>query len=225
MASVLNDTMATAKTLFGSAKDGAEHAASTAKGAVASAREGTGHAVSSARSTLLESIHAVTGIATALRSFDPGSALGLVGLQRRRGPFLSAAVFSAGFVAGAGAGVLFAPMAGADLRRTLLKSWRGFEVELKEVLGRAAAEVEQVEEKAEELVGKAKEAAKKVEGKVEGGAEALKSGAKTKAEAVASAVKEGMHDAKSMVSAATDPAHDSDGGKPARGAAAGHRAS
>jgi hypothetical protein len=38
----------------------------------------------------------------------------------KRSPLVSIAIFGAGVAVGAGAGLLFAPMSGADMRRTLL---------------------------------------------------------------------------------------------------------
>ena len=190
MATMLNDSMAAAINLMGSARETSASAVDAAKSAVETAKEGTGHAVTSARSTLLDGVHAVTGLASMLRSLQPEDALGWVGLARRRSPLLSFAVFTAGFAAGAGAGLLFAPTSGADLRKTIFQGLRGLMGDAKDVAEKAEAKVEKIEDKAEKMAGKAKD-------KVE-----------HKAAAATSAVKESFQDARSMVAAATDPAHD-----------------
>ena len=190
MATMLNDSMAAAINFMGSARETSASAVDAAKSAVETAKEGTGHAVTSARSTLLDGVHAVTGLASMLRSLQPEDALGWVGLARRRSPLLSFAVFTAGFAAGAGAGLLFAPTSGADLRKTIFQGLRGLMGDAKDVAEKAEAKVEKIEDKAEKMAGKAKD-------KVE-----------TKAAAATSAVKESFQDARSMVAAATDPAHD-----------------
>lgn len=190
MATMLNDSMAAAINFMGSARETSASAVDAAKSAVETAKEGTGHAVTSARSTLLDGVHAVTGLASMLRSLQPEDALGWVGLARRRSPLLSFAVFTAGFAAGAGAGLLFAPTSGADLRKTIFQGLRGLMGDAKDVAEKAEAKVEKIEDKAEKMAGKAKD-------KVE-----------HKAAAATSAVKESFQDAKSMVAAATDPAHD-----------------
>jgi gas vesicle protein len=232
MASMLNETMATAKNIMGSAREGSLHAVDAAKSAVEAAKDGTGHAVTSARSSLLDGVHTVSGIVSMLRGLDSNDALGWVGLSRRRSPIVTMAIFSAGFAVGAGAGVLFAPTSGKDLRGSLLKAWKGLMSDAKGAAESAASEVVKIEHKAEDLAGKAKDAVVKaeheVENKVAAGAEAIKDGVKTKAAAAASAIKETVNDAKSVVSAASDPAHETpssnDANKPHR-SGPGHRAS
>ncbi len=213
MATMLDDTMATAKNLMGSAKEGTEQAAS------------------SVRSSVMDGVHAVTSVAAMLRSLDSNDALGWVGLSRRRSPLVSMAIFGAGFAAGAGAGMLLAPTSGADLRRNLMKGLMGLWGDAKVVAEKAEAEVETLEHKAEDLAGKAKDAVKKAEGKVEtkvvDTAKTVEDSVKNKAAAAVSTVKDAAHDAKSMMAASSDPAHDSaETGKPAtRGTGAGHRPS
>ncbi|MFO0762018.1 MAG: YtxH domain-containing protein [Byssovorax sp.] len=107
MANTMNDaihgTKHAAKDVMGSAKKGAEHAASTA------------------RTTLMEGISTVAGVITILRGLHLNDALGWIGLERRRGPWAPLAAFGAGVAVGAGAGMLFAPMSGADTRRYLMQ--------------------------------------------------------------------------------------------------------
>lgn len=216
MASMLNETMATAKNIMGSAREGSVHAVDAAKSAVEAAKDGTEHAVTSARSSLLDGAHTVSGIISMLRGIDSNDALGWVGLARRRSPVFTMAIFSAGFAVGAGAGVLFAPTSGKDLRGAILKAWKGLMTDAKGAAESAASEVVKIEHKAEDLVGKAKDAVVKaehdVENKVAAGAESLKDGVKTKAAAAVSAIKDTVNDAKSAVSAATDPAHEASSG-------------
>jgi gas vesicle protein len=181
MSSTLNDTM-------GAAKD-----------VVESAKEGTEHAVSSARSTLLDGVKAIGGIIAMLKSFQLDDGLGWVGLERRRTPFYSAAIFGMGVAVGAGVGMLFAPKSGVELRRMILDQLKAFGAE-------AQAEVKDVEEKAEDLAGKAKDAVKKAERKVEGKVEAA-------ASAVKETVKDTVSDAKSALHTATDT---TEANKPAR---------
>lgn len=220
MATMLNDSMAAAINFMGSARETTANAVDAAKSAAETAKEGTGHAVTSARSTLMDGVHAVTGLASMLRSLQPEDALGWVGLARRRSPLLSFAVFTAGFAAGAGAGLLFAPTSGADLRKNLFKGLQGLMGDAKDVAEKAEAKVEKIEDKAEKLAGKAKDKVENLAGKAKDKAEDLASNVKdaaskvedkveTKAAAATSAVKESFQDAKSMVAAATDPAHDS----------------
>jgi gas vesicle protein len=148
----LDDTMKNAQKLVDETKDNA------------------GHAASRARSTVLEGVHAVASTITMLRGLGVGDALRWVGLQRRTNlatPFLT---FGAGFLAGAAAGVLFAPMAGNDLRRRLAKQAMGLEHDVEKAgadakeqvtqrVEKASAEVkERVTQKADELAGVAKDA-------------------------------------------------------------------
>ena len=238
MATMLNGTMA--KNIMDSALETSTSAVGAAKGAVEAAKVGTGHAVTSARSTLMDGVHAVTGIASMLRSLGPDDALGWVGLARRRSPLRSFAVFTAGFAAGAGAGLLLAPTSGADLRKNIFKGLQGLMGDAKDVAEKAEAKVEKIEGKAEKLAGKAKDKVEDLAGKAKDKAEDLAGSAKdaarkvedkveTKATAAANAVKDTFQDAKSMVAAATDPAHDSnvtnEPNKPARVQPGTHRPS
>ena len=153
MSSTLNDTVGAAKSTFESAK------------------EGTQHAVSNARSTLLDGLRAVSGIVTIVKGLQLADPLAWIGLERRRGPFESLAIFGAGVAVGAGVGVLFAPTSGADLRRTIAARLKGLEKGAERVVEKAEAGVKEgvkdVEQKAEDLAGKAKDAAVGAEKKVE----------------------------------------------------------
>lgn len=236
MATMLKGTLA--KNIMDSALETSTSAASVAKGAVEAARVGTGHAVTSARSSLMDGVHAVTGIASILRNLHADDALGWIGLARRRSPLVSFAAFTVGFAAGAGAGLLLAPTSGAELRKNLFKGLQGLMGDAKDVAEKAEARVEKIEDKAEKLAGKAKNKVEDVAGKAKDRAEDLAGKAKDKAEDLAgkakdkaeelagsakdaarkvedkaadatSVVKDTFRDAKSMVAAATDPAHDS----------------
>ena len=162
MSSMLNDTMNTAKSALSSAKEGLETAKVT-----------TEHAATTTRSVLLEGFKAVSGVVTMLRHLDGDDALGWVGLARKSSPLRSLGVFGAGVAVGAGLGMVFAPMSGAKLRRTLLSRLTDAADEAKETVEHAGAQVSekvtqqvsQVEDKAKDLAGKAGEAVKSVEDK------------------------------------------------------------
>ena len=189
MSKILNNTMGTTKDAMASVKEGAEHA-------VASVKEGAEHAASSARVTWLDGVKAVTGVVALVRGLGLDDGLGWLGLARRRSPLVPFAMFGAGVAVGAGASLLFAPMSGADLRRTILRQLKGVQHEAKDALHRAES---QVEDKAEELSGKAKGAANKVERKV---AEKVDQGAEAvnqKVDAAAEAVKDTVEDARAML--------------------------
>jgi len=93
----------------------------TAVNGAEAVRESTGQTLVSTLSAMVKVVNAVSGVVAVLRSLDLGrdDRLAWFGLERRR-PRRSAAVFSAGVTVGAGLGMLFAPMAGTALRRTLL---------------------------------------------------------------------------------------------------------
>lgn len=201
MASILNETV-------GSAKDAME-----------SAKEGTQHAYASTRSMVMDGVHVLAGIMPILRSFSYDGMLSRVGLERRRSPFEGAALFGAGMVVGAGIGVFFAPMSGERLRQKLFSTLKK---DANEAVDRVEAGVKQVEEKAEDIADKAKNAAMKVERKIERkiddgtaavegaakhGADAVKSGA----DAAAGALKHAAQDAKSMVSSAANGTNGANG--------------
>jgi gas vesicle protein len=197
MATTLNGTMGSAKSAIDAAMNGASHAAGTAQHALENAKDGTEHAVASARSTVMDGIHAFTSAVTMIRNLGVADALGWIGLERRRSPLAAMGIFSAGFAAGAGAGLLFAPMSGAAMRRKLAKGFMGVEAEVE-------AEVKAMEHKAEALAGKAKDAVMKaehaVEHAVEGGADAVKHGVESAAGAVKEGVKHATDDAKAAMS-------------------------
>jgi gas vesicle protein len=153
MSSMLNDTIG------------------TAKDAVQSAKVGTGFAVSSARSTLLDGIQAVGGLVRMIRGLGLDDGLAWIGLSRRRGAFRDLAVFSAGLAVGAGAGLLFAPMSGADTRRAILDQVKG----LKKVERDVESKVEsKMAEGAEVLKDKVDAAADVVKEKVDAAADVMK---------------------------------------------------
>jgi len=159
MSSILNDTMKTAKNGVDSAKDTAEHALGTAMHAMESAKEGTEHTFMSVMSNVMKGASAVSGLVTMLRSIDRDDGLAWFGLARRNRPFRTLALIGAGVAVGAGLGILFAPMSGAALRRSIMRGEKDLEREAKHTLERAEAGVKEmghkVEEKAETLVGKA----------------------------------------------------------------------
>jgi len=125
-------------------------------------KDNAGHAAIKARSTMLEGIHAVASTITMLRGLGVGDALRWAGLQRRSSPLVPMFTFGAGFLAGAAAGTLFAPMAGADVRRKLADRAMGLERDAEKAGADAKA---RVENKADDLAGKAKDAVNNVESK------------------------------------------------------------
>ena len=141
MSTTLNDTMDTARNVLDSARESGGHALGTARHAMGSARDGTEHAVTSARSTLLDGVKTMTGIVAMLRDLGVSDALGWVGLSRRRSPLLSVAMFGAGVAVGAGAGLMFAPTSGADLRRAILGRLMGPMDAVKDTVRKDAHEV------------------------------------------------------------------------------------
>jgi len=168
MESMLNGTMNTAKDAIDSAREGVEHA-------LGSVKHGTERAVSSTRSSLLDAVHAANELFAMLRGLDRDAALGWVGLERRRGPLSSAAIFGAGVVVGTGVGVLLAPMSGTDLRHALVARLTGLKREVKGSIEQAASSAEKKVEAVTEKTGDAmKKAEQKVESKVTAGIEAVK---------------------------------------------------
>jgi gas vesicle protein len=167
MEHTLNGTINAAKNVVESARGGAEQAFD-------SARHGTEKAVSSTRSALGEAFHTVSQIVGTLRSLDSEDALGWIGLSRRRGPFASMAIFGAGVVVGAGAGVLLAPMSGVEMRTGILRRLQGLAGDAKGALDQVLSEAKDIEAKAEGLVSTAAGALKKAETKVSTDAERAK---------------------------------------------------
>ncbi len=117
MSSIFDDTMSTAKSVVGSARDNAESA-------VGAAKAGAEHAAASTRSTFLDGVRTVTRFVAVLRSLGGDDVLGWVGLARRRGPFATVAAFGAGMAVGAGAALMLAPMSGQALRAKILERLR-----------------------------------------------------------------------------------------------------
>jgi hypothetical protein len=101
MSSTLNDTMKTA--IHG----------------VEAVKEGTEHTVASTIAALAKGATAVSGVITMLRSLDRDDGLAWFGLARKR-PLRSAAILGVGVAVGAGLALIFAPMAGAELRNALM---------------------------------------------------------------------------------------------------------
>jgi gas vesicle protein len=138
-----------------------------------------GTARNAGESALLDGLHIVGGIARMLRGVSLDNGLAWIGLSRRRGALRDLAVFSAGLAVGAGAGLLLAPMAGADTRRSILEQMKGVKTAEHKVENKIA-------EGAEALGDKIDAAADAVKDKVDAAAEAVKH----KVDAVAGAVTE-----------------------------------
>ena len=145
----LNDTVETAKDAAKSTLDSARSTIDSARSTLESARGETQHAASTVFSTLKEGVGVAASTLALIRSLELSDALGWIGLARRRGPFESIAMFGSGVLVGAGLGVLFAPMSGAELRGTLLSRMRGAQKKVEEKAGA-------IEHQAEDLAHKAK---------------------------------------------------------------------
>jgi hypothetical protein len=91
----------------------------TAANGVESVRQGTEHTLVGTLSVLVKAAGAVAGVIGILRGLDRDDGFAWFGFGRRRHPLRPVIVLGAGVVTGAVAGVLLAPMAGADLRQFL----------------------------------------------------------------------------------------------------------
>jgi len=189
MSSIFNDTLETAKNVINTANEGTQQATDTAKHAYKSAKGGADQAASSVRSTWLDGVKTVSSVVSMLRAFQADDALGWVGLSRRRSPIASFGVFSAGLALGAGAGMLFAPMSGRDLRRTIMKSFSGVTDKAKEVATQVEAQATKVEAKVEDVASKVKDAVVQAEHKAASGVVAIKDAAVNKVDTAVTAAK------------------------------------
>lgn len=153
------------------AKDTAKDAFGSAKEAIDSAKGSAEHAASNARSSFLDFAKFAVSVFSTVRGFSSDDALGLIGLARRRSALSDLPAFGAGVVVGAGVGLLFAPMSGTALRRTLLRSLNDLKQEAGDKLEQAGDEVKAVERKVEK---KASDVADAVKGKVEAAEESVK---------------------------------------------------
>jgi gas vesicle protein len=186
----LDDTMKNAQKLMEETKDNA------------------GHAATKARSTMLDGIHAVATTITMLRGLGVGDALRWVGLQRRQSRAVPLFTFGAGFLAGAAAGILFTPMAGADVRRMLAARAMGVERDVEKAGADAKA---RVGEKTDELAGKAKDALHGVEGKAKDAFQGMESKAKDAVHKAEEAVNAGASNVKDAIKSATGGDNDPHG--------------
>jgi YtxH-like protein len=126
-----------------------EHSMKNATKTVDEARETAGKTAHRARSAVLEGLHAAANALTALRGLGLVDALGWVGLQRRRRSAPALVTFGAGFLAGAVAGVLLAPVSGAEMRRSIVERATNIGRKAEDA---GAREVERTGEKASETV-------------------------------------------------------------------------
>lgn len=134
------------------ARDGSTAASETFQSAANTTRVG-----------FLDVLKTVTGTVAAVRSLGVGDMLGWVGLERKRGPFMSVGAFGAGLAVGAGLGMLFAPAAGSETQRKIGKFVRDLVTNEKKELENAAADMKQkaddvahkVTDKVDELKSKA----------------------------------------------------------------------
>lgn len=128
MSSIFDDTMSTARSVVGSARENAENAVGAAKAgaehAVGAAKAGAEHAAATTRSRFLDGLHTVTHLLAVVRSLGGDDVLGWIGLARRRSPIVTFAAFGAGMAVGAGAALVLAPMSGQALRAKILENLR-----------------------------------------------------------------------------------------------------
>ena len=153
MSNPLNDAKSAVNHGVQSAAEAAEHAFGAARKGAVAAKDTAERSAMNVVETALKGMSAAAGIVTMLRHLDLDDGLSWFGLERRRTPLTTVAIFGAGIVVGAGIGCLFAPMSGAAARLAILKAIRRGEAE--------------VEHKAEEIVDKAEELANKAEAKAE----------------------------------------------------------
>ncbi len=83
--------------------------------------------------TLLDGVKLLSGAVKVARAIGPvvtlarlaglRNPLSWVGLARRRGPLATLSLFGAGLAVGAGAGLLYAPRSGPELRRAIVDGW------------------------------------------------------------------------------------------------------
>src|SRR3954469_4106909 len=119
-----------------------------AKNAVSSARHGTEQVVASGVRKFGDAVHAATALVAAARALGIDDALGWAGLQRRRSPLGSLAIFGAGLAVGAGGGAVFASVSGADLRRAFLEPLPG---KAKDVAAKIEVEAKHLDDKVEDI--------------------------------------------------------------------------
>lgn len=119
MSNTLNEAFATAKDVLESAEHGASQAKRASKDAIGAAQQGAERAATSVRTTWWDGVKAVSALGSMIRSFTTDDALGWAGLQRRRSPLTSWAIFVFGAAVGSGLGILLAPTAGAATRKRI----------------------------------------------------------------------------------------------------------
>lgn len=142
MSTTIHDAMGTAKEVLGSAKGGAEHAAT------------------SARTTFFDVAKFAVGVASTLRGFGIDDALGFIGLARKRSLLGAAGIFGAGVAVGAGIGLFFAPTSGRTLRHSILRGLDELKADAGEKIEKVGGEVMEIERKVERKVDAAADAVK-----------------------------------------------------------------
>lgn len=218
---MLNDTMDTVGNAMDNAKNTMGHAVDSAKHAAGSAKKSTERAASVAFSDITSGIRAATEVISMIRNFGVDDALGWIGLARRRQGYESIAIFGSGMIVGAGIGMIFAPMSGADLRKAFLKRLQGAEKEVEKVAGAVKDAVVNAEHKVEDaackakdtVVGAAKDIVHNAEEKVHDAKDAVLGAAKDVAvgaakEAVAGAAKDVVDGAEQKVKDVANKAKD-----------------
>lgn len=120
------------------------------------AQAATTDAVKGARGGLISAIKSVAEVVTVLRGLGADEVLRKIGLMRGRTPLASLGLFATGVAVGAGLGVMFAPMTGQEARNYMRDRLRDIRSDVKTS---TVAAVEQVEDKAEEVLDKVEDAA------------------------------------------------------------------
>ena len=109
----------------GRASRSSAHGATCADGAgrppFGSAKEMNMRSFTNALAMIVSGVDAAAGVVRTLHRLDRDDALGWLGMSRRRSPLLTLVLLGAGAAVGAGIALLFAPMAGAELRSVLTR--------------------------------------------------------------------------------------------------------
>ena len=132
--------------------DAMNSAVGTAKDAAKAVPVALGGAVTTARGTLLDTAKTVVEFVSFLRGIGANDIFGLVGLERRKSPLGSLAMFGGGLALGAGIGMLLAPVSGREARNFLIG-------QIGQLRGRAMNQADQVADKAEQIADRAQDKA------------------------------------------------------------------
>ena len=135
-------------TAMGSAKEAICSASYAAKGAADDAAEAV-------KGTADDASRRAKKLVSFLTHLDMDDVLGLVGLRRRRSPFVAMALVGGGILVGAGITLLLAPESGRDARKQIRKLFETFTMKAKE-------EAQEVKDKAQDVKDDVKSKAGKI---------------------------------------------------------------